>query len=262
MYIVISTYNDFSLLLLIQSLRNKWKKVEIYFFEDLWTLLNWDLIEEIETIYIRDPYNSNIELDKVKDLTEKILKKYPPSSHTYIDWIQSYADIAFEDKRTQYSALSSFMIDTVLWSRFDFNQKKWSYIIKLRYSSRWKWIYFNEEEIDVVDDRYIVQTKIEIEKEWRIIIVKWNVMTQWLLRNSKTEKSKVKVTWFELLNSKLLHFAETVNDKLRGMWLDFDLIWLDVVLSWDKFYLIEVNRSPQVRWNYRITGKNIFDSLY
>jgi len=173
-----------------------------------------------------------------------------------VDSISSNKDIYFEDKLLQYTQFGEFMPKTKLLSNMD-NKIEKDYIIKKRISSRSSGIFFNKKDLlGKCFDDYIVQEKILIEKEYRVYCIFDEILEDVSIKQSKTEFVKTDVVGAEKINLKLKKFVKRIIAKNK-----FDLIGLDIAFSQGKYFLIEINRSPQFKAFFTQTGINLAESF-
>lgn len=250
--LIITTINDLSIpLFLVNEVSNLIDVKFCFFHESLSIIKNKIESTNFDCIYIRDPFTGPYNENDLKNKLNFIINNSPK---TYlIDNVKSPEDVYFEDKWFQYRIFSRYMLPTYLLSDLEDNKKNLNYIIKKRISSRSKGIVFNKEAIPEknVND-YIIQEKIDIEKEYRVYVIFNEIIETVGIKSSKTDNSKAKVINAEKINRRLKEFVQKiiVNNK-------FDLLGLDVALAQDQYYLIEINRSPQFIKFYTQTQINI-----
>lgn len=200
-------------------------------------------------IYIRDPFHFTSEKSEFEEKIRFILKHCKDSY--MIDSIQDLEDIYFEDKWAQYQIFSAFMPKTqILKDAKELNDRK---IIKKRISSRSKGIVFDAKDLSGKDvSEYIIQDKINIEKELRIYVIFDEIIKTASIKTSKTEESKVHVTATETLSPELENFVQEIIKKTK-----FDFMGLDIVKEKNELYLLEVNRSCFFTGFFRETSMNL-----
>lgn len=169
----------------------------------------------------------------------------------YIDKFDGEKDISFEDKWKQYGLLKRFMPYTEkLSSKSKFNPE---YIIKKRFSSRGKDIYFDLNEVSSSFDSFIIQEMIFVKKEYRVYTLFEDVLNIGSFRSSKTKNSKVKVLGSLVLPENVVSFAESIVSKIN-----LDLTGMDIVETIDgQLFLLEVNRSCCFSRFYEVSGINV-----
>jgi glutathione synthase/RimK-type ligase-like ATP-grasp enzyme len=213
--------------------------------------------EFFDYIYLRDPFNSALSSDEIKNTTISILEKHNDS--IFIDKISSLDDIYFEKKSRQYNLYKKFMPSTRIFRKDDiFDAEKKFY--KHNLSSRARGIYFSrsqipEDEIDL--GNVIEQVKINIEYEYRVIVVRGQILNKVILKSSKSERTQVKALRAVEIDKDLKEFTEAVIENSHH-----DLIGLDIAKEKEGGYkLIEVNRSPQFKRYYMLTKVNPLEFL-
>jgi len=248
---VITTIDDASLPLFL-LINNKNVFIDfILLNENIKTIISKIKKNNPDYIYIRDPFNSTLDVNSSIKKLEYIMDNF---NWQYIDNISGIDDFLFEDKFIQYKKYSKFMPKTMLLSQYNNNYK--NYIVKKRISSKAKWIFFDINEIDWNKDDYIIQERIKAEKEYRIYVLKNYIIPVWLIKTTKTSTTKVLVKDKTDIPFELNKF---IKDIIK--WNKFDLIWLDIIYSGNKYYLLEINRSPQFKKFFKLTSINLAEEL-
>jgi len=249
--LIITTISDLSIPLFLENKVSSLIDIDFCFFHESLSVIKRKLEStKFDFIYIRDPFTDGW---NEKDLKNKLNYIINNSKKTYlIDNIDSVEDIFFEDKLIQYKHFSSFMPKTNILSATKI-RKSFDYIIKKRISSRGKGIFFNKKDVPK-DNRndYIIQEKLAIEKEYRIYVIFNKIIPIVNIKTSKTEAHKVKVLKAEKIDVKLKEFVKTIITDNK-----FDFFGLDIALSEDKYYLLEINRGCQFTTFYKQTKKNL-----
>lgn len=247
--LIITTVNDLSIpLFLTQNIINS-IEVNFFFFHEANNELEKLLQNKYDYIYFRDPFNYKFTKENITQKLNIVINNLWTSY--LIDSIDSINDIYFEDKWLQYEELHDFMPNTEI---LNIQNGKWKSILKKRISSRAKWIYFSLDEIPKNEDLndYIRQDLQIVNKEFRIYALFWKVIKQASLKTSKTANSKVEITGSEDISDEIYDFAQKIVDKCK-----FDFVWLDIIRSWDKLYLLELNRSCLFNGYFRNNNINL-----
>jgi glutathione synthase/RimK-type ligase-like ATP-grasp enzyme len=249
--LIITTVNDLSIPLFLVNDVVSCIDVEFCFFhEDIEVIKTKIEATQFDYVYIKDPFTSPYQEDDLKNKLNFIINN--ENTSYLIDNINTIKDVYFEDKLLQYKLFSDFMPKTKIFSEYN-NEFDSNYIIKKRISSRGKGIIFNKEDVSKNNSsNYIIQEQIIIDKEYRIYVIFNEIVDIVSIKTSKTQTSKIEVVNTEEINSELKMFVQKVivNNK-------FDLIGLDVAFSQGKYYLIEINRSPQFTAFYNQTKTNL-----
>lgn len=244
---IFTTKNDVSVVLFFaESIQSNWD-IEIFLYEDY---LKEKAIPQFENdiIYLRDPFNSGLPADSLQGFLELFLDKNKKVN--YVDKLSSLEDIFLEDKWYQYLVYRDFMPSTVLAA--ENANKEGDFVYKKRISSRSKDIYFHQPNENL--EEYIMQSRLEISEEYRVLEINHVIFPQVLIKISKTEKRKTKVAGHIPIPKDLADFICLIKNKNT-----FDLVGYDIAKTTEgKFYLIEVNRSPQVTAFEKETGINPF----
>lgn len=249
--LIITTIHDLSIpLFLVHDVISCIAVEFIFFHESIEVIKNKIESSKFDYMYIRDPFTCPYQEN---DLNNKLKFIIDHKNTSYlIDNIDSIKDVYFEDKLLQYKLLSNFMKKTKIFSEYN-NEFDPNYIIKKRISSRGKGIIFNKSDVPKkYSSDYIIQERIPIDKEYRVYVICNEIVDTVSIKSSKTQTTKIKIIHTEEINSELKKFVQKVivNNK-------FDLIGLDIAFSQGKYYLIEINRSPQFTAFYTQTETNL-----
>lgn len=223
-------------------------KTQIFNYDDLAGIKNAMVAD---AIYFRDPFVVDYDMGKLNEamLTLEKFNGYR------IDDTHTLEDLFFEDKWRQFQVFSNFMPESWLLSDYYGNG---SVIIKKRISSRARDILFDKSAIDANKySEYIVQTMLNISKEYRVYVIKGKIVSTVSVKNSKTESQAVKVDHVEPISPELELFCEQVMSKLPGL----DFVGLDVAEVDGSLVLIEANRAPQFKKFAQLTNTNLAEQL-
>ncbi len=257
--LLVTTANDLSLPLFFHN-QPKNLTLDVSLYEDSEKRFSKILasMDSYTIAYFRDPYNTpknqGWEL-KIKPLLERIQKLNLPS----IDKITKLDNFLIEDKWRQYQCYKNLMPKTQLLDG-TINYDSSIHFLKKRISSRSKGVLFSSDSIPSSQlDNYIVQEKLEIKEEYRIFTLFGQIIQPAEIKSSKTKRTKVKVNRDKTLkiNTQLEQFITRIMHKT-----DVDFAGLDIALTQSGEYkLIEVNRSPQFKAFFEITGVNLASKL-
>lgn len=253
--LIITTINDLSIALFLTQRIQKIITVDFCFFHE-----HKDEIEEkiqsseYDFIYIRDPFTYAYNEADITDKINMILKNRKDAY--FVDKIESTDDVFFEDKYIQYTLFSAFMPSTkILQSVGELNNQ--DFIVKKRISSRGKGIIFDPKDLFNQDlSEYIIQKRIQIDKEYRVYVLFHKIITLAAVKSSKTETKKIKVIDSEEISLHLRQFVENIIKDNT-----FDFIGLDIGISNGKPYLIEINRSCLFNEYFSMTGVNLAEDF-
>lgn len=247
--LIITTITDLSIPLFLENKISKLLYIDFCFFHEDITVIKQNLKStKFDFVYIKDPFTDQYDDKDIKNKVDYIIKNF---NGYIIDNIDSMEDVYFEDKLLQYNFFSHFMPKTKIFSKNE-NEFDSNYIIKKRLSSRGKGIIFDKKDVSTGDNNYIIQEKINIEREYRVYVIFNKIFPIVSVKSSKTETTKIKVLNTENINKDLKNFVKKIIIDNK-----FDLIGLDIAFFNGKYYLIEVNRSPQFTAFYRKTKKNL-----
>lgn len=228
--------NDLSIPLYLTNELQAIIDIDFYFFhEDPIYLRNRLTNNTYDYIYFGYHFR-DINKEASSELLNVVLKN--KKSAYVIDSIKTIEDIYFEDKWLQYQYFSKFMPKTqLLNSLSDSNNDK--YITKERISGRAEGIFFNSIGLDKNNcNKYIIQDKMDIQKEYRIYVICNKILPKATVKSSKTSTSQVKVIGSEVISPNIIKFVEKILTKNT-----FDLIGLDLALTESGPFLIEINRT-------------------
>jgi hypothetical protein len=170
----------------------------------------------------------------------------------FIDRLSSADDLLWEDKLKQITLCPEFFPETwqvKSWAEIDFTTQ----FVKKRISSRGAGIIFAPLAHEAVSD-YIVQNKLKIKTEYRVLTVRGQVLPKVVIKSSKTPSQKIKMLSGENITSSLLAYTQKIQAQVK-----FELVGYDIAqLENGAYQLIEINRSPQITNNnyYRFTKIN------
>lgn len=209
-------------------------------------------------IYFRDPFN--IEQYNLGNLGEifNAVRENNPNAY-YFDNANKLEDMLVEDKWRQAELFGSLMPHTELvdnFSEINFNKQ----FVKKRISSRARGVVFNDKgfEKSAKPNNYIIQEKLDIAEEYRVIAVRGVLLDDVAVKSCKTSTQKVKVTGTINLTDEIRKFATSAISKTP----DLDFIGLDIArLNDGGLKLIEINRSPQFISFVKFVGDNPFKLL-
>lgn len=249
--LIVTTVNDFSVpYFLTQEISKKVDIDFIFFHEDI-THIKKKLVESTyDFIYVRDPFNTSFDRDDIEKKFSCILEHKKESY--IVDNLTSIDDIYLEDKWNQYQVFSEHMPTTTLLKNKEEIDRP-GYITKKRISSRAKGIIFNSNQLGSDDiSMYIIQKMISIDVEYRVNVIFNEVVEDVTIKNSKTDSSKVSIIGSEKISARIKDFVQEVIQKNT-----FDFIGLDIAVSGEDVYLIELNRSCLFGGHFRATGDNL-----
>lgn len=219
------------------------------------TIINYGEISEkisdqFDYIYLRDPFNHpNYDKEQTKMTVDNLTSRY--NSAYWVDKAKSYEDLLFEDKWRQYQLFKETMPPTSLLDRLLAEGK----IIKKRISARAIGIYFRQSDLPPGHEPndYIVQPRIDIERELRVYMIGNKIIKPAVYKTSKTPDSKVKIADVaNELPAEVTRICESVY-VIAGL----DFAGLDIAQTPDGCYLLEVNRSCQFKGYQHLTGVNL-----
>ena len=248
--LLITGINDLSLpLYLTQSMQQR-VTMDFYFFhEDLLDLKNKLLVNDYDYIYFGYHFRT-LNKKAATDLFD-IVSKTKRNAYI-IDNLKTIDDIYFEDKWIQYQHFSEFMPQTQLLNSMSDADNN-DYITKERISGRAEGIFFNSSELDSTQlNKYIIQDKMSIQKEYRVYVVCNKIMPEATVKSSKTLTSNVKIIGSEILSLDILKFIEKVLEQNT-----FDFIGLDLAITKSGPFLIEINRTCLFNGYFTQTNINL-----
>lgn len=249
--LIITTVADLSVpLFLTQAIADKIRPDFFFFHESTGALKEKLTANQYQYIYIRDPFNYSFNEPDIKEKIEVILNN---RGDTYlVDNIESLDDVYFEDKWHQYQLFSEFMPKTeILENTKDADRE--NIIVKKRISSRARGIVFGSGKLAGRNPAdYIIQEKINIEKEYRIYVIFNDILENASIKNSKTRSSKVSISGVEKISDAVKEFTQMII-KLNK----FDFIGLDIAQAGEKLYLLEINRSCLFNGYFKSTKVNL-----
>jgi len=136
----------------------------------------------------------------------------------------------------------------------------WSkFLIKKRISSGSKGLIFSENSLRGELSNYIIQEKVDILQEYRILSVRGQILPTVVLKQVSIKNSAVtvRVRDFRQISQELLAFTQKIQRRLK-----FDLVGFDIAeLTDGRYVAIEINRSPQFAAYHRETGINVAEKL-
>ncbi len=252
--LLITGINDLSLpLYLTQSMQQR-VTMDFYFFHENSTYLKQKLDNNTYD-YIYFGYHFRVLDKKAATSLFNILLKNKKAAYI-IDNLKTIDDIYFEDKWLQYQQFSEFMPKTQLLNSIT-DADNTNYITKERISGRAEGIFFNSSELDNTQlDKYIIQDKMNIQKEYRVYVVCNKIMPKATVKSSKTLTSNVKVIGSEILSPDILKFIEKILEQNT-----FDFIGLDLAITKSGLFLIEINRTCLFNGYFTQTNINLAKAL-
>ncbi|MFW5702347.1 MAG: hypothetical protein ACOCXP_00060 [Candidatus Dojkabacteria bacterium] len=249
---VITTEEDLSIGLLEKAIRENHEFKLSYFGEQEHE------IDDDDVLYLRDPFNTGRPLEEVRTTIEKIFQKLSASKNIkVIDNLEKTEDIFFEDKWRQYQVFRDYMPKTTIYDQEEGEPINGSELIKERISSRSKGIYFSSEKLPHSESGYIIQDKLDIQTEYRVMIVAGNVLPLAGIKRSKAEYNKLAVTDATEVSSELKQFTMVLTKLAEESGINYEMIGLDIAKTTSgSLYLIEYNRSPQFNAYTKLTQTN------
>jgi len=210
-----------------------------------------------DIIYFRDPFNMGANATDSKFISSLVADN--PNA-VYVDNLKAYGDLFFEDKLMQYNYFSDVMPVTSLLTPKSYDAGSYDsdkYIIKERLNAGGKGVFFNKG-FDFQEDIFLLQEKINIEYDYRIICLNKKIMPYALKRTAKRDNDSVsKTVGVHELTELDMNFA----NKILELAPSFDLIGLDVAVADGRHCLIEANRSPQIKIFQARTGIDVIGEL-
>ena len=223
-------------------------------------------IEKIDKIILRSPYHSFISTFDYLFFARKLIEEY--SDNILLD--KEYY-LNFPDHRDKLSQADFFYKNKVstpktffAFHKADYNQiNKFPVIVKKRKSSccRDVFIITSQDKLNLFFKAknladYLIQEKIKVKKDLRILILKNKVLgvVERKINYKPNNKIGVKVNKVYLyLPEKVKNQAINIAKKIYG-----DFVGIDVVLTENnKFYFIEVNLAPQFSSFSRVSNINV-----
>lgn len=211
-----------------------------------------------EKVYFRDPFNDPLDLTTDGRLDEITTKFFHDNPDCYsIDHVKTVEDFYIEDKWRQfYQFGEEFMPMTWLAREQEFVPGEM--VIKKRISCRCRDVHFTVPE-NVNLDSYIVQRRVRIKTEMRVFYLNGQVFRTAETRTSKTESQGVKVLGEHQLNDEQMDFVARAMQKFP----ELDFVGVDLaVLDDGSLTIIEINRSPQFKRFYEVTGINLAAKVF
>ena len=245
--LVVTTPADLSLELLVGAAASLGMQAKVIFFGES---AQDPARQRFDIVYVRDPFNTrNYDLYSIQQLLEMLARTQ--SDAYFVDHTKTWQDVLFEDKWLQYKRLGQFMPATeILAERTQFEPGR--NIIKERLASRSRGLHFNLED-RMLDGNFIVQPLLHLEREYRVFVVRGQVLDVASLRSSKTPEQKLRTLKVVDIPADVRNFAERVSKELP----EFDLLGLDIAeLPDGQLVLIEANRSCQFKKFAELSGIN------
>lgn len=227
----------------------------VWYSHDL--LENDGKLSGYDFVYFRDPFTVEYNLELIDKIIVRIRELNPDAY--FVDDIKNTKDILIEDKWRQYALFKDLMPRTKILKNINNIDYSKSFV-KKRVSSRARGVIFDVEDFpdNVEPSDYIVQDKIEIIEEIRALVVRGEVLDKGVVKISKTDTDKVKVTDETVLTRDINHLALRIAKALPQL----DLVGIDIArTNEDELLLIEINRSPQFNLYTKKTGINPFHRL-
>jgi len=252
--LLITNIDDLSLPLYVTQSMQKKVSVDFYFFgENVSDLKQKLLLNTYDYIYFGYPFRA-LTKKEINSLLNTVLTN---KKNAYIiDNLKTISDIYFEDKWHQYQIFSAFMPKTKLLQSIADADNKMS-ITKERISGRAEGIFFNSHDLDIAHlNKYIVQDKMNIQKEYRIYVICNNILPEATIKSPKTTTAAVKIMGTETLSSEIIAFTKKILKKNT-----FDFIGLDLAITKSGLHLIEINRSCLFNGYFKHTNINVMELL-
>lgn len=202
-------------------------------------------------IYLHSTIHADLTMDERFQKFEVILNN---KKNAYIiDSISKPDHVLLDDKWSQYQRYSEFMPPTfrpTTLDQIDFNK----HFVKKSFSGRSLGVAFSKNDIDNINE-YIVQDKLDIEKEYRIYTIQDEIVEPILVRQSKTHNQKTRVVNAISLTPQLKEYVQQIMSNYEQ---PYDLMGLDIVETADnKLYLLELNPNALITAHYRLTNVNL-----
>lgn len=215
------------------------------------------LANSYDAIYFRDPFNdATITWNDARATVDAITERFPGSY--FIDGIDSYDALLFEDKWRQFKLFKNYMPLTGLINDVAAYDDA-SQLLKKRISSRAKGIILSKSALpspmNMAD--YIVQEKLTILTELRVFMVSGHIVYPIAIKTSKKADTAVKViSTVPTLDKAALLICTDVY-KL----MPYDFMGIDIARTETGYKLLEVNRSCQFKAFNRMTSQNLAEAL-
>ncbi len=244
---IITTKKDISLpLFFSKEIQEEWR-VTVSLYEDVQN--EAPRFSAATLVYCRDPFTTGLSQESAKQSLRSLLERNPQA--VFVDGADPVASALFEDKWRQYQACGHFMPQTCLAQEDALEGVK---IYKKRISSRSRGIAFAPPR---EAGEYIVQERLDIEAEYRVIEVRGVLLPTALVKRPKTENATSTVQGARALPEDVKAFLAPIR-SLHG----FDLVGYDVCRTRaGELFVLEINRSPQINAYERETGLNPFRLL-
>ena len=253
---------------IIREARKMSLACQIYFCEELLykngEILDLDLnplsIHQDDKIILRDPYNTK---HNYSFFTKKILEKYYKNISLDRERYSKFPQC--EDKLFQVDLFIKLGINTpeVFFGRNIVKLLKFPVIVKPRIGSRGQGIRIFRKpgelkkffvDKDAVD--YIVQKYHKVKNEYRIILLKHNILGTVDKNIYQNNKGRIRVTINKEVNTlpeKIIEDAVRITKALKA-----DFVGIDVIHAEDgEYYFLEANFSPQFNGFAKATKINV-----
>lgn len=213
---------------------------------------------QFDKVYFRDPFNDPTDPTLDSRLEEITTQFFHNNSDCYsIDHVHTVEDFYIEDKWRQfYQFGKDFMPETWLAREREFVPGEM--VVKKRISCRCRDVHFEIPEGANLDS-YIVQHRVNIVQEMRVFYLNGQVFRTAETRTSKTETQGVKVIGEIQLTDEQMDFVKRAMAKFP----ELDFVGVDLaVLDDGSLAIIEINRSPQFKGFYKVTGINLAELVF
>lgn len=213
---------------------------------------------QFDKVYFRDPFNDPTDLTLDSRLEEITTQFFHDNPDCYsIDHVHTVEDFYIEDKWRQfYQFGKDFMPETWLAREREFVPGEM--VVKKRISCRCRDVHFEIPEGANLDS-YIIQHRVNIIQEMRVFYLNGQVFRTAETRTSKTESQGVKVIGECQLTDEQMDFVSRAMAKFP----ELDFVGVDLaVLNDGSFAIIEINRSPQFKGFYKVTGINLAEKVF
>lgn len=162
-----------------------------------------------------------------------------------------------------------FAIDNIHSKKYiSLLESKFSYpfIAKDIYKDKGKWVFFVENRqqlkniiLEQQNNCILFQEYIKNTWEFRVITL-WNTIIWSFKRyNPYSYKNNLK-KWTVFENVEIhMQLKKTILEIIKKHTLDF--AWIDVIVSWDTYYILEINITPQFKRMEKVTWINVVQKL-
>jgi len=142
-----------------------------------------------------------------------------------------------------------FYIDNK-WKEILEKTLKYPFIAKDIHLDRWEWVFLINDENELEkfftinkEKPFLFQEYIKNNWDWRVLVV-WNNVLWWFKRyNSKNFKNNFS-QWWNIVFDEIPNILRQKSLDICK-WFDIEIWWIDFFFEKWKYYVIEINRTPQ-----------------